>query len=562
MKFNDIPYSRPDVDAMISRINQYAADFAKAENAQQQLEIFKAVEKEKSVFGTARGVVNIRNSVNMHDEFYAAEQSFFDSCGPKAMQCFNAFSKAMLDSKFIDELTEELGTNYFNGLKAQQKTFSPEIMDLMAEENALTGQYQSLTAGAQIEFDGKILNLSQLSPYTQVADRAVRKAATEALGKFFDDHREEFDTIYDKLVKNRHQQALKLGFDNFAQVMYLKKNRPYTIEDVAAFRQQVLEVMVPKNVEYKKQQAEAIGVGDDFKFYDDGFDFPDGNPMPKYPLDELVKRAQQMYSELSSETKEMFDLMVENELFDLDAKAGKRPGGYCATISEYGYPFIFANSNGTAGDIDTLTHEAGHALASYYGSRNIEYPSLRHASAEGAETHSIGMEFLTSPWHHLFFEEDTAKYQESHTKKASYFIPYGVIVDYFQELVYTHPDWTPDERNAAWLELEHTFRPYLDFGDLPCFSRGAGWQKQLHIYTIPFYYIEYSLAHILALQIYAMFLENPEATWEKYMKFLKIGGKMNIVDTIRHADMLSPFEPGCVKATCEPIYKVVDSLNK
>ena len=172
------------------------------------------------------------------------------------------------------------------------------------------------------------------------------------------------------------------------------------------------------------------------------------------------------------------------------------------------------------------------------------------------------MEFLTSPWHHLFFGEDTAKYQESHTKSALTFIPYGVIVDYFQELVYTHPDWTPDERNAAWLELEHTFRPYLDFGDLPAFSRGAGWQRQLHIYTIPFYYIEYSLAHILALQIYAMFLKDPEATWEKYMKFLKVGGKMNILDTIKHADMMSPFDDGCVKATCEPIYQVVDNLNK
>ena len=332
------------------------------------------------------------------------------------------------------------------------------------------------------------------------------------------------------------------------------------MEDVAAFRKQVLEVMVPKNVEYKKQQAEAIGVGDDFKFYDDSFVFPDGNPTPKCTIDESIKLAHQMYTELSAETKELFDIMVEQEMFDIAAKPGKRPGGYCATQFNSGTPYIFANGNGTAHDINTLTHEAGHALAALTGHKNIKYKALSHACAVGAETHSMSMEFLTSPWHHLFFGEDTAKYQESHTKNALYFIPYGVIVDYFQELVYKNPDWTPDERNACWLNLEKQFRPYLDFADLPFFSRGAGWLKQLHIYTIPFYYIEYSLAQTLALQIYSLFLKDREAAWEKYMKFLKVGGTKNIVDTIDYAGLTSPFTEGSIEKVCAPVWEVVDNL--
>lgn len=559
MKFTEIPYSRPDVDKLVETCNKLAKDFANAQSAKEQLEIFKQFEKATSDFYTQESLVYIRNSVDMNDEFYKAEKSFFDVSMPKATECSINFTKEMLNSKFQKELREELGDNFFDSIENDQKTFSPEIMDLMAEESDLANQYQALTASAKIEFDGKVLNLSQLGLYKQSPDREVRKAAAEAEGKFFDENREAFDAIYDKLVKNRHQQALKLGFKNFVELSYVRKSRPYTMEDVAKFRKQVLEIMVPKNVEYKKQQAERIHISD-FKSYDDPIAYPDGNAMPKYPTEKLVKLAQQMYSEMSPETKEMFDLMVENELFDLDAKPGKRPGGYCATITNYGYPFIFANSNGTQGDIDTLTHEAGHALASVTGSKTIEYPSLRHASAEGAETHSISMEFLTSPWHHLFFEEDTAKYQESHLKNALYFIPYGVIVDYFQELVYLNPDWTPEERNQAWLKLESQFRPYLDYDNLPCYSRGAGWQRQLHIYTIPFYYIEYSLAHVLALQVYSIFLKDSKAAWEKYMKFLRVGGKMNILDTIKYAGMESPFEDGSLLKTCQPIYELIEKL--
>ena len=465
---------------------------------------------------------------------------------------------AMLNSPFLPELKEELGAHFFSGMEAGLKTFNSSVIDLMAEESALCNEYQALTGSAKLELDGKVLNLSQLTPYTVSPDRETRKAATEVLGKFFDDHREEFDTIYDKLVKNRHQQALKLGFKNYAEVCYVRKNRPYTMEDVAAFRKQVLEVMVPKNVEYKKQQAEAIGVGDDFKFYDDGFAFPDGNPQPKCTIDESIKLAQQMYSELSEETKELWDLMVEHDMFDIAAKPGKRPGGYCATLFNTGMPFIFANGNGTAGDIKTLTHEAGHALAALTGYKNIKYKALSHASAEGAETHSMGMEFLTSPWHHLFFGEDTAKYQESHTKGASFFIPYGVIGDYFQELVYTHPEWTPAERDACWLDLESQFRPYLDYSEVPFNARGATWQKLAHIYVIPFYYIEYSLAQTLSLQFFAMFLENPENAWAKYMEFLRYGGTMGFEETIKACGLVSPFEEGSIEKICAPIYKWLD----
>lgn len=559
MKLMDIPYKRPDVDAMLEKCAKLTVDFEQAASAEEQLAVLKEFETEKAHYETYSCLSNIRNSCDTQDPFYIEEQAFYDKYDPIATQCFNNFTKKIIDSKFQDELRKVCGNYFFDCLEMNQKTFSPAIMDLMAEENELCSQYEQLYASARIDFGGKICNVSQLSAFRQSPDREVRKAAVEAEGKFFDSHQDQIEEIYDRLVKNRTEQARILGYDNFVDLAYVRRHRSYTKEDVAKFRQQVLEVMVPKNVEYKKKQAADIGI-EDFKFYDNDFFFADGNPMPKCDTKEMLKLAQKMFGEMSPETKELIDLMIENDLFDIEARNGKRNAGYCTTIEDYGYPFIFSNSNGTSGDVNTLTHECGHALAAYTTQKLIELPPLRHAPMEACETHSMSMEFLTSPWHHLFFGEDTAKYSEHLAKGASYFIPYSVIVDYWQELVYTNPQWTKEERNQAWLELEKQFRPYLDFGDLPFYSRGAGWQRQIHITCMPFYYIDYSIAQTLALQFFALFLKDRKSTWEKYMKFVKIGGMMNIDETIAACDLISPFTPGGLKEILQPVYEWIDNL--
>ncbi|MBQ9844481.1 MAG: M3 family oligoendopeptidase [Oscillospiraceae bacterium] len=561
MKLKEIPYKRPDVDQIIGSINALKYDFENAESAAAQLEIFKKYEEAKGHFDTYSCLSNIRNSMDSFDPFYITEQEFYDTVSPKVTQAVNSFNDAVLKSPFKSELREVLGSYYFDCMEMQQRTFSEDIMELMAEENRLCTEYEQLYASAIVDFDGRKINLSQLAAYMQNPDREIRKAAVLADAKFFEDNREKFDSIYDKLVKNRDLQAKKLGFDNYMQVAYLKRKRAYSPEDVAKFRQQILEVIVPKNVEYKKAQAKAIGV-EDFRFYDDDFAFPDGNPAPKYSPDEILKLCKQMFGEMSAETKELIDLMYDNELFDIAPRNGKRAAGYCVTIHDYGYPFIFFNANGTQGDIKTLTHECGHALAAYTTQKEIEYSSIRHAAMEACETHSMSMEFLSSPWHHLFFKEDAAKYSEHLAKSALYFIPYGIIVDYFQELVYTHPEWTPEERNAAWLKLENTYIPYNNFEGLPFYSRGGRWQKKIHIYAMPFYYIDYSVAQTLALQFFSMYLEDKESAWEKYMKFVKAGGRLNLFETIDSCGMTSVFRDGALAEICKPVFEWIDNLKK
>lgn len=554
MKFSEMPYRRVE-KAVLDQISRLTERLTCASSAEEAEKIFMESEAISTEVQTMMNLCYIRSTIDTTDEFYAAEQEYNDELTPLLTEKSQEFSKALCASPFRGELEKKWGTLLFTNAELSMKGFAPELVPLLQEENALTSQYQKLYASAKIDFDGKVLTVAQLAPYKQSADRAVRKAAYEAEGSFFDANREQFDEIYDKLVKNRTAQAKKLGYENYLELGYIRLNRNcYGPADVARFRRQVVESMVPVVAEIKKAQAKRIGIAD-MKFYDDNFFYPDGNATPQGTPEELLAAGEKMYTEMSPETAEFAKLLFGNELFDVLAKPGKAPGGYCTSLPAYKAPFIFSNFNGTAGDVDVLTHEAGHAFADYVAARTIPILDLRSPTMEGCETHSMSMEFFTAPWHRLFFKEQTEKYEVSHAEDALIFIPYGSMVDHFQELMYTHPEMTPEERNETWLKLERQYRPYLDFEDLPFYSRGAGWQRQLHIYQYPFYYVDYCLAQSMALQFWMESVKDWKAAWKKYLKFVGLGGTRTFVDLIRESGLLSPLDDGSIAKIVEPVSK-------
>ncbi len=554
MKFSEMPYRRVE-KAVLDQISRLTERLTCASSAEEAEKIFMESEAISTEVQTMMNLCYIRSTIDTTDEFYAAEQEYNDELTPLLTEKSQEFSKALCASPFRGELEKKWGTLLFTNAELSMKGFAPELVPLLQEENALTSQYQKLYASAKIDFDGKVLTVAQLAPYKQSADRAVRKAAYEAEGSFFDANREQFDEIYDKLVKNRTAQAKKLGYENYLELGYIRLNRNcYGPADVARFRRQVVESMVPVVAEIKKAQAKRIGIAD-MKFYDDNFFYPDGNATPQGTPEELLAAGEKMYTEMSPETAEFAKLLFGNELFDVLAKPGKAPGGYCTSLPAYKAPFIFSNFNGTAGDVDVLTHEAGHAFADYVAARTIPILDLRSPTMEGCETHSMSMEFFTAPWHRLFFKEQTEKYEVSHAEDALIFIPYGSMVDHFQELMYTHPEMTPEERNETWLKLERQYRPYLDFEDLPFYSRGAGWQRQLHIYQYPFYYVDYCLAQSMALQFWMESVKDWNAAWKKYLKFVGMGGTRTFVDLIRESGLLSPLDDGSIAKIVEPVSK-------
>ena len=554
MKFSEMPYRRVE-KAVLDQISRLTERLTCASSAEEAEKIFMESEAISTEVQTMMNLCYIRSTIDTTDEFYAAEQEYNDELTPLLTEKSQEFSKALCASPFRRELEKKWGTLLFTNAELSMKGFAPELVPLLQEENALTSQYQKLYASAKIDFDGKVLTVAQLAPYKQSADRAVRKAAYEAEGSFFDANREQFDEIYDKLVKNRTAQAKKLGYENYLELGYIRLNRNcYGPADVARFRRQVVESMVPVVAEIKKAQAKRIGIAD-MKFYDDNFFYPDGNATPQGTPEELLAAGEKMYTEMSPETAEFAKLLFGNELFDVLAKPGKAPGGYCTSLPAYKAPFIFSNFNGTAGDVDVLTHEAGHAFADYVAARTIPILDLRSPTMEGCETHSMSMEFFTAPWHRLFFKGQTEKYEVSHAEDALIFIPYGSMVDHFQELMYTHPEMTPEERNETWLKLERQYRPYLDFEDLPFYSRGAGWQRQLHIYQYPFYYVDYCLAQSMALQFWMESVKDWNAAWKKYLKFVGLGGTRTFVDLIRESGLLSPLDDGSIAKIVEPVSK-------
>ncbi len=555
MKFSEMPYSRPDMDALFSRLDQLTSQLEAASSAQAQLELFKEKDQLMSHFSTLSSICSIRNTVDTRDKFYEDEQAYLDEQYPLISEKLQAFNKVLVASPFRAQLEKELGALLFTNIELELKSFTPEIVPLMQEENRLTTEYQKLYASARIDFMGKTVTIAQLGPYKQDPDRSVRKAAIEAEGSFFDQNQEALDELYDKLVKNRTEQAKKLGFDNYVPLGFIRMGRNcYTPEDLDSFRKQVVRDLVPLTVKVKSRQAKRLGI-DDFKFYDNVFMFKDGSAKPQGTSEEIMAAGRKMYHELSKETGEFIDLMLENELFDVLAKEGKAPGGYCTSLPDYKYPFIFSNFNGTSGDVDVLTHEAGHAFANFIADRTIPVPDSRWPSMEGCETHSMSMEFLTAPWHNLFFGDMTDKYELSHAEDALSFIPYGCLVDHFQYEVYSHPEMTPQERNETWARLDRMYRPYLDFDGLPFYGRGAGWQRQMHIYQSPFYYIDYCLAQVMSLQFFALSLKDRNEAWRKYMDFVRLGGTKTFIDLAHSVDMRSPIDEGCVKDVCTAAFE-------
>ena len=409
-------------------------------------------------------------------------------------------------------------------------------------------------------FEGEERNLSGLTPFVLSEDREMRKSASEAMFGFFVANESTIDRIYDDMVKVRTKMAKQLGFDNFVQLGYVRMLRTdYNAEMVSGFRNQVKDYIVPVANKLYERQRERLDL-DKLSYYDEKFEFLSGNAKPKGEPEWIVNNGIKMYSELSPETKEFFDFMIENELLDLVTKKGKQAGGYCTYIPDYKSPFIFSNFNGTSGDVDVLTHEAGHAFQCYR-SRWITIPECNFPTYESCEIHSMSMEFFTWPWMNLFFKEEEAKYKYTHLGDAIKFIPYGVTVDEFQHFVYENPEATPTERKAAWREIERKYLPHKDYSECDFLERGGWWFKQGHIFSSPFYYIDYTLAQICALQFWKKDQESHEEAWNDYLRLCEVGGTKSFRELVEYANLISPFEAGCVSSIIDVIDNYLENVE-
>lgn len=546
MKFSEMKYERPDLDKVLAQCEEYAKKMATAQSGEELVQLYREENAMMAHYHTASCLASIHYTQDTRDEYWSGEQEWFDATGPAVSNAARNVAEAILSNPHAKALEEAFGTRILPSLRNLVLSMDDRVIELQKEENALTSAYQKLYGGAMAELDGKQLTIPQLTLYKQSTDPAMRRKAYEAEAVYFDAHRAEFDEIYDKMVKNRNEQARILGYNDYSELSYIRMNRiGYGPAEVAAFRQEVVEQVVPMIQKVLALRNKRTGIENPM-FWDSTISFADGNPVPHGSYDELMAGARKMYHELSPETAEFIDFMQDSEMFDVLSRPGKMSGGYEEMLPDYKTPFIFANWNGTAGDVDVLTHEAGHALEGYLAARSPKNipEDIQCPGMESAEIHSMSMEFLTAPWHHLFFKEDTDKYELLHAEDSFIFLPYGCMVDEFQHIMYQQPDLTPDERNAVWLELEKKYRPWNKFGDLPFYGRGAGWQRQLHIFECPFYYIDYCLATAIALQFFVASLKDHKDAWQRYMKLTNLAGMATYTELAESAGMKAPFTKG------------------
>lgn len=547
MKFSEIEYKRPNVSELQEKFDHLINLFEKAESFDEQDALIRNINDLRMEFQTLGTIASIKYSIDTNDKEFETEQEFYDANSPIFDGLVHKYYTAIVSSKYRAELEKKWGKQLFDVAEVTLRTFSQEILEDLKKENELRTDYSKLLASAKIFFDGEEKNLQGLIPYMESTDRELRKAANEAKWKFFSDNEEEFDRLFDELVKIRARIAKKLGYKNFIQMGYDRMGRTdYNADMVKNFRDQVLETIVPIAVKLKQKQQKRLGL-ESFKYYDQPLDYKSGNAKPHGSPDWIVSCAKNMYSELSPETNEFFNFMLDNEMMDLVNKKGKDTGGYCTFIEKYKAPFIFSNFNGTMGDIEVLTHEAGHAFQAY-SSRNFDIPEYFFPTSEACEIHSMSMEFLTWPWMNCFFKDQTEKFKYSHLKGSVIFIPYGVSVDEFQHWVYDNPEATPAERKQAWLEIEKKYLPYIDYDNNEFLEKGGRWQQQRHIYMSPFYYIDYCLAQICAFQFWKKSMDNREAALEDYLRLCKAGGSQSFLGLVKTANLISPFEDGCLKS--------------
>lgn len=546
-KFKDIQYTRPDCEAFQKLAEDNAEKIKDAVSYSEAKKIFLEFDKAESEFFDMGNIAYIRHTIDTSDEFYDKENEFLNEKTPELMPSLLAFSNAVYDSRFKPDFVAEFGEQMFAEIELRRKSFSEKNIPLLQKEARLCNEYEKIIASADILFDGKHLNLYGIMSYFENPDRNVRHDAYKAYSKFYESNEENFERIWDELIKVRTEMGKNLGFENYIPLGYMNQGRTdYDEKDVAAFREQVREELVPFCAKLYEAQAKRIGV-DKVKAYDEAYLFNDGNAVPVGDDDFLIEQAREMYHDMSKETGEFVDFMLGHDLLDVKNKPKKASTGYMTGLNSIKAPFVFSCFNHTTGDVQVLTHEFGHAFAGYMAMRNQPVSTYYSESTDIAEIHSMSMEQFAYPYAEKFFGDKADKFRFSHLQEALTFVPFGVAVDEYQHIVYANPGLTPKQRTAEWKKLEEKYMPWREYDDIDFFAKGGWWYHKIHIFLYPFYYINYTLTTMGAMEFKKKMHEDKESAWKDYLNLCKVGGSLGYKETLKYANLSLPFEKGSVK---------------
>ncbi len=558
-KIKDMAYKRVTKEEAIERMKEIIDQAKNAKCVEDLLNARDNYVKLGEEITTMSNLANTRFNLNTHDEFYNAEVEYYDLALPEVQMYDLKYVKAFLDSPYLEQAKSKINPLIIKMYELSLKCADERVLKEMQQENALRTKYSKFVSEMLYDFRGEKITLGALRKFMTDSDRQTRKEAYNALGKTLNKNSQFIDDVFDEMVKVRDKMAKKLGYENFVELGYNRMQRTcYNKDTVKVFRENVLNDIVPVVSKLKEKVAKKLGI-DQLKLYDNDTYF-NQDPTPILDAQGILNAGREMYHDLSKETSEFIDMMFESDAFDVMPREGKWTGGYMTSFPTYKQPFILANFNGTTADVDVITHEAGHAFAYFAGVNDMTY-ELDLGGMETAETHSMSMEFFAWKYMEKFFGKDAEKYKYKHLFDSLTFIPYGTIVDYFQEIVYENPQMTPKERKDVWKKLEAQFRPYMDAEGIEYLELGTRWQYQNHIFESPFYYIDYCLAQTIAIEFLAESLKDYDKAFNTYLNHAKRTGNYTFTQLVEMAGLKSPFEKGALKEISKVAENILNDLT-
>lgn len=546
IQFSEIQQPAPNIDQVTSKRTELRNQIESSSNVEDIRLAIQQWDQDRRETSTWEALVHLRFCQDTTDEQAKQAQDEVDQLQPKLTELDINIKRVLVSHPLRTALEQETGSQLFALWEAEIPTFDPVIADDMIRESGLKTKYTTLMASAKLEFDGDTLNHSTITRYRENADRDLRYGAELVRWKWFDEHAQELDDLFDELVALRHGMAQKLEFENYVDLGYQIMSRiDYDQHDVARYRDMVREEVTPLGQQIRDLQATTLGI-DKTMYWDESVYLKAGNPLPSSDYDTMIGQATEMFNNISYGLDDFFRIMNEGDFMDLQSREGKAGGGFCTSFSTVGMPYIYANFKGTRADVQVFTHEMGHAFQCYM-SRQQPWFDYLWPTYESCEIHSMALEMLCYPQMEQFFGDGAADFRHIDLASTLTFLPYGVSVDEFQHMVYAKPQASRNERHEMWQQLESTYEPYLDYGDLPHASSGGRWQEKQHIFRSPFYYIDYTLAQTCALQFWIKSEENREQAMEDYVALCKRGGEAPFQELVASAKLISPFKEGCLR---------------
>ena len=484
---------------------------------------------------------------------------FVENVQPELAKMGDLLNRKLAESQFAEGLDSVEYNVLLRDTRMDLALFREENIPLGTELTKLGQRYNEICGAMIVEFEGEEKTMQQMGKYLQVNERETREKAYNSVGKRRFEDVNEIDEIYEKMIGIRHQVAQNAGYENFRDYIFDAKHRfDYTPEDCEAFHDAVENICVPLMREVDDERRQITGL-DSLRMWDLGHDVHGREPLkPFTEVEEMVAGTSRMFHRLSPELGSFFDSLRDGTSLDLDSRKGKAPGGYQLQRDYTRKPFIFMNATGLQRDLETMVHEAGHAFHSIYAD-DIPLVDYRSAPIEFCEVAAMSMELLTHDFLDEFYtEEDANRAVRKHLEGIVSILAWIATIDAFQHWVYTNPGHSRDDRQTKWVELGDRFGSILDWSGFDEW-RKVGWQKQLHLFSYPFYYIEYGIAQLGALQLWLQYRESPEKALNNYANSMKMGGSRPLPDLFEAGEMNFDFGQSTVQGLIDAVR---DELSK